>query len=244
MNELVTTILSPKACLDNNLPDHIFMGPGCSQYGYDVGNGVHFGPPGFTSAVFSNGRSCFMGKDMLQPSFDYLKSWIRVYKGKRKLFLFRTCQVHNFYGEEGHNLDEMLEDFLRDALADTGSKNPNMVIRIYADHGDHQHMFRNTTSGDFERHMPLMMNVIPKSIVNNNPEGFEKFKQNTHRLTTPVDFFWTDMGLIGGKMGVDGSPADFGWLVRKIREERTKLKASQPRFKNLGADLFNEEVDK
>lgn len=152
--------------------------------------------------------------------------------------------MHNFYGEEGHSLDEMLEDFLRDTLGETGSENPNLVIRIYSDHGDHQHMVKNTPNGDFERHMPIMINIIPKSIINNNPEGFEKFKQNTHRLTTPIDFFWTDMGLIGGKMDVDGNPTDFSWLVKDIKQERSSLKASQSGFKNLGVDLFNEEVDK
>ena len=106
--------------------------------------------------------------------------------------------VHNFYGETGHSLDNLLEDFLKSILGKSGEKNPNFVIRIYADHGDHQSKFNFTPSGDYEKHLPLMMNILSKDVLGNIPEALNTFKHNTKRLTTPVDFFWTDMALIGG----------------------------------------------
>ncbi len=45
--------------------------------------------------------------------------------------------VHNMFGETGHDLDEMLEEFLREILGDAGEKGENFIVRLYADHGDH-----------------------------------------------------------------------------------------------------------
>lgn len=220
------------------------MGPGCSKYEFGQGNGLEFWGHGFSPAVFSASRSCFMDKLALEPSFDYLKSWIKVYHNKRKMFLFRTCMAHNFYGETSHQLDELLQDFLMDAIGFDGSKNPNMVIRIYSDHGDHQNKYNFTPSGDFEKHFPIMLNILPKSVLAHNPGVESTFKDNTKRLTTPVDFFWTDLGLIGGKINDQGNPSEYGWFVKKVRQERSNLKMGFEEFKNLGNDLLSEEVDK
>ena len=83
-----------------------------------------------------------------------------------------------------------------------------------------------------------MMNIIPKNIINHNQEGFNKFKQNTHRLITPLDLFWTDIGLIGGKKDASDNGVEFGWLVNQVRQERETLKSGQSQFKNIGTDLF------
>ena len=78
-----------------------------------------------------------MDDEMVKPNFDYIKSWLKVYEGKRRYFLFRTCMIHNMFAETAHDLDSMLEEFLRSTLGDAGEKNPNFMIRLYSDHGDH-----------------------------------------------------------------------------------------------------------
>ena len=49
-----------------------------------------------------------------------------------------------------------------------------------------------------------MINLMSKNVLNNNPGNIERFKSNAERLTTPVDFFWMDMGLIGGRLDAEG----------------------------------------
>lgn len=182
-----------------------------------------------------------MDQLMLKPSFEYLKQWVKTYDGKRRYFTFRTCMVHNFWGETGHSLDILLEEFLRDVLGDDGSKNPNFVIRIYSDHGDHQNKYNFSPSGDYEKHLPIMVNILSKNILEKDPLHVEKFTTNRKRLTTPVDFFWTDMGLIGGRKDTDDNDKEYGWLVTRIREERVAKHGTS--FKNIGTDLLNEKID-
>jgi hypothetical protein len=165
------------------------MGPGCSQYEFGFGNGLEFWGPGFSPAVFSAVRSCFMDKIAIEPSFDYLKSWIKVYKNKRKMFLFRTCMVHNFFGETAHKLDELLEDFLIDALGKDGSNNPNMVIRIYSDHGDHI----NPVIGEFhstrvEKIHPVMFTMVPAKFAE---KYHDNLLANEQRLITHLEIYET-----------------------------------------------------
>jgi hypothetical protein len=103
------------SCIDHNSPDHLFMGPACSKY-----NG---GPGGdmtdrrlFSHAWTSASRKCFMGQPLAETNFDYVKDWFRVYAGKRKYFTYRTCMMHNVYGELAHDFDRILESFLIDLL--------------------------------------------------------------------------------------------------------------------------------
>ena len=53
-----------------------------------------------------------MDDDIANLGLRYLKDWLKVYKGKRRYFLYRTCQMHNYYAETSHDMDKMIESFL------------------------------------------------------------------------------------------------------------------------------------
>jgi hypothetical protein len=46
---------------------------------------------------------------------------------------------------------------------------------------------------------------------------------NKFRLTTPVDFFWTDLGIMGGTSNADGEAKKYGWLEDEILDQRKEL---------------------
>jgi hypothetical protein len=70
--------------------------------------------------------------------------------------------MHNYYAETSHDMDDMLERFLVDVLGPEGKNEPNLAVRIYADHGDHSHYIRDSNSGDLDRMSPIMINIVPK----------------------------------------------------------------------------------
>jgi hypothetical protein len=72
-----------------------------------------------------------------------------------------------------------------------------------------------TGAGDLDRHMPTMINLTPKSfLAAYQEEGLEEnFLANSMRLTTSVDQFWTDLGIIGGAEDFNKQSKPYGWLV-------------------------------
>ena len=137
-NDYYDPKMRPDSCVDHESPDHIFLGPSCSMYN----GGVGIAEPKdklnlFAETWGSASRKCFLGEDISKVTLEYLKDWIRVYKGKRKYFTFRTCMMHNMYSELVHDFDTQIEEFLRNVVGIDGNKEPNMIVRIYADPGDH-----------------------------------------------------------------------------------------------------------
>jgi hypothetical protein len=57
-----------------------------------------------------------MDDDISNLGLRYLKDWLNVYKGKRRYYLYWTCQMHNYYGETAHDMDDMLEKFLTEVM--------------------------------------------------------------------------------------------------------------------------------
>jgi hypothetical protein len=128
-------------CVDHEGPDHMFMAPACSKY--NGGPGSDFDKNTLFDYTWGGAsRKCFMGEQLIETGLNYLRDWIKVYDGKRKYFTWRTCLMHNIYGETSHDMDNALETFLIDSFGKDGSKQPNTIIRIYADHGDHQTYFK------------------------------------------------------------------------------------------------------
>jgi phosphoglycerol transferase MdoB-like AlkP superfamily enzyme len=200
----------------------------------------------FSQNWVSNSRRCFMGERITQTNFHYIKKWFDTYKSKRRYLTNRILSMHNNFAEMAHDQDEEVESFLLDLLGADGSKEPNMIVRIYADHGDHQTMFRETPEGDFDRHMPIMLTLIPKNFINAHKDTqlLDNFMHNSKRLTTSIDMFWTDLGIVGGRQNPEGESKPYGWLVKQVRQERSGIfSTGNPEYnQNLGYDLFNERV--
>ena len=189
-----------------------------------------------------------MDDDIANLGLRYLKDWLKVYSGKRRYYLYRTCQMHNYYSETAHDMDTMITNFLTEVLGPQGKKEPNLVLRIYADHGDHTHLIRNTPAGDLDRMMPILINIIPKKFMDYHSDSKleENLLENSRRLTTSPDLFWTDLGLIGGKKGVKDDSKPYGWLVDEVRKSRSQDYVEQKvnDDKNWGYDLLGESVPK
>jgi Protein of unknown function (DUF229) len=185
--------------------------------GSNIGEEINFG-----ASWRSSSKQCFMDDDIANLGLRYLRDWLKVYKGKRRYFLYRNCQMHNYYAETSHDMDQMLENFLIDVLGTQGKKEPNLAIRIYADHGDHTHLARYTKTGDLDRMSPIMINVVPKQFLDYHSDSklTENFTTNSKKLTTSPDLFWTDLGLIGGKKGYNDENKKYGWLVDEVRKSR------------------------
>jgi hypothetical protein len=196
--------------------------------------------------LFAGGRTCFFEKPMTAMGYDYLKSWMKVYKGKRKYYNLRSALNHNNYGEGSHDLDTLTEELLKEIIGEDGSKEPKLIVRIYSDHGNHQNISHYTQSGDYERHLPLQINVYPKKWAEYHKKYKlkENFTHNIHRFATSLDFFWTDLGIFGGTKDIEGNPKKYGWLVDQVRKERLKIfkKSKGWDDQNWGKDLFGEKL--
>jgi hypothetical protein len=233
------------SCSDHELPDHLFFGPTCSKYnnGPGTANSPNYM---FSNNWNSNSRHCFMGEHLAETNFRYVKSFFEAYKGKRKYFTYRTITMHNVYAELSHDFDTILVNFLKDLMGENGSKEPLLVVRFYADHGDHKNLIKLTDSGDLERHMPTMLTAIPKLFLHHHKSEKleETFERNSKRLTTTMDPFWTDLGIIGGRTNPSGEKMPYGWLVNQVREERSKVYQENDPSEDrvVGIDLFGEEV--
>jgi hypothetical protein len=59
-----------------------------------------------------------------------------------------------------------------------------------------------------------MITAIPKSFYAAHPSETleDNFVHNSKRLTTSVDMFWTDLGIIGGQKGFSEEAQPYGWL--------------------------------
>jgi hypothetical protein len=235
-------------CDDHEFPDHVFMSPTCSNYDGGVGGKIFRRAKSFAAGTFSGSRSCFMDKPISQMGFDYLAKWLKVYKGKRRYFTLRASQNHNNYGETAHDEDEILANFLEQVLGSSGEKEENLIVRIYADHGNHQNTIYQFQSGDYERHLPIMMNLFPKKWFKHyESKGVkleENFKWNTRRLSSANDVFWTDLGIIGGTFDANGNTKEYGWLIKQVKEERSALfkKNNGWDSKNWGNDLLGTKL--
>jgi hypothetical protein len=144
-------------CEDRQFADHVFIQPACS--GYDTGS---------TSSSTSNGfrpggRTCFMDQNLPALGFDYARSWLKVYKGKRRLFTYRSAANHNNLGESSHDLDGLMAKFLLDVLGVDGRKEENLIVRVYSGNGDVAGGPYFQSSQVYERHLPIMINLYPKT---------------------------------------------------------------------------------
>lgn len=187
-----------------------------------------------------------MDDDISNLGLRYVKDWLNVYKGKRKFFLYRTLQMHNYYAETAHDMDEMLNNFLSDVMGPQGKNEPKLVVRIFADHGDHTGLMKNTESGYLDKMSPILINMVPKGLLDYHSDSklSENLLKNSKRLTTSPDLFWTDLGIIGGKKGYNGENKQYGWLVDEVRQSRKEeyKKQNVKDDRNWGMDLLGESV--
>ena len=235
------------SCLDPKFPDHVFLQATCSDYDGGVGGKLFNENRNFGPHLMGGGKTCFMEQPLTEMGFKYLRSWMNVYKGKRKYYNWRSALNHNNYGEGSHDLDDSTSAFLKDILGPDGSKAKNLIIRIYSDHGNHQNKMQWTLGGDYERHLPLMMTLYPKAWAEHHKEYKlkETLDYNRQRFSSSMDAFWTDLGIIGGTTDLEGNKKKYGWFTEKVREERKKIYKEVDSWdqKNWGKDVFAERLE-
>jgi hypothetical protein len=70
-----------------------------------------------------------------------------------------------------------------------------------------------------------MINLVPKSWYEHhkNINAKTNMLSNQFRFAAPIDFFWTDMGIIGGTTDTNGNEKPYGWYSEEIRAQRREL---------------------
>ena len=127
--------------IDPSYPDHEFVHPGCD---YNSFQKKSFGFL-YDRGPFSSARKCFMKRDTLEYSFQYMFDFFNTYKEERKYFKLRMIDPHEGTEELTRLIDQQVADMFT-RMIEAGHMD-NTLVHFYSDHGDHMnYLIKDTES--------------------------------------------------------------------------------------------------
>lgn len=94
-------------------------------------------------------------------------------------------------------LDETLLDAFVHVLENSTGNPDNTVILFMSDHGHRTGKFRETFLGFYEYNLPAFYIRLPPSLKQQNPEWYAHLRENSHKLTNPLDLHSTFTDILG-----------------------------------------------
>ncbi|XP_050441596.1 uncharacterized protein LOC126846324 isoform X3 [Adelges cooleyi] len=166
--------------------------------------------------------------------FDYLKSFIKVYRDS-PIFLFSLFNEvsHDFVNTVGViDLDYM--KFLKSTF-DEGLFN-RTVIFVLGDHGNRMDFIRRTKVGTIEDRMPMVTVITPEWVKDKYPSWRESLRENRMRLTSTYDIYATFRHVLSTLNNENASTAIDQGLLDAINDSNVKSHFATP---SAGQSLFN-----
>jgi len=176
---------------DPQLWDHIFVQTACTRQIFRPGEeGSHFK---WRKGSFAPVRNCFMGKDLAEDYAEYVRQFFDVYSGKKKYMKLSLLDAHEFTGDKGKYLDDIILKML--VHLDNKGHLDKTILFMYSDHGDHLlFLGHQTESGSREKYNPFFLTMIPDY----KTAGFvPHILNNRQKISSHFDIFATDFRLLG-----------------------------------------------
>ncbi|CAH1724499.1 unnamed protein product [Aphis gossypii] len=152
--------------------------------------------------------------------FDYLKSFLKVYKDS-PVFLFSLFNEvsHDFVNTVGViDIDYM--QFLKTSLHE-GLFNRTVVF-VLGDHGNRMDFIRRTKVGTIEDRMPMVTVVIPEWVSMKYPSWKESLRDNRMRLTSTYDIYATFRHILSTLNNQNKSTDINEYLLNSIQDQNVK----------------------
>ncbi|OWF55442.1 hypothetical protein KP79_PYT20939 [Mizuhopecten yessoensis] len=139
---------------------------------------------------------CHGNKAKHEIHINYLKSFLKSYKNKRKFSLTWIAAL----AHDDLNYLRLADDQFRDFF-EWSNKNGhlnNTILIFLSDHGSNLNEIRNTVIGRVEERMPIFVIALPPSLKNKYPNLEKILRQNAERLTSHFDTYHTIVDILQG----------------------------------------------
>lgn len=148
----------------------------------------HYGRPFWLEAMKVRDKYCQGSQAVHNISLEYLLSFYREYKDKRKFSLLAMDLCHDDQSALGY-ADEDLKSFIK--KFDEESFSTNTLLIIFGDHGARFAAQRKTIQGKLEERLPFLSLTFPKWFKEKYPDLYINLIHNSKVLTTPFDVYAT-----------------------------------------------------
>jgi len=178
----------PETYLNKSFPegtmDHLMVMPFCHPDAFPLQN-----PYGPFNGPYSIRRRCIGDRHVHSYSLQYAKEFFANYASAGKIATVSFMEGHEGSMEIVAQVDDDLEDFLRNGLGDEAN---NTFIIFVSDHGNHMSpYFLWATGGKIENRLPALFIIAPAWFKERYPTLSENLLANQNRLLTARDIYVT-----------------------------------------------------
>lgn len=178
----------------------------------------HYSRPFWLEALKIKDDYCLGSQAVHNISLEYLLSFYRGYKEKRKFAIIAINICHDDQNALGY-ADEDLKSFIKKFDEESFLKNTLLVI--FGDHGARFSVQRKTIQGKLEERLPYLSLTAPKWFTEKYPDLYTNLIHNSKVLTTPFDVYATLRHILSYPSYPSGITTGQSLLNRIDKENRT-----------------------
>uniref|UniRef100_A0AC35GA97 Uncharacterized protein n=1 Tax=Panagrolaimus sp. PS1159 TaxID=55785 RepID=A0AC35GA97_9BILA len=128
-------------------------------------------------------KFCYDSFSIHKLQFQYSKSFLQEYKGKRKFLWQWLTEVSHDYLNTVGVVDEDFVQFLTEIQPNFN----NSIVIVFSDHGNRYDSIRETVIGRLESRLPFLSIKLPEWFSKKYPKMEENLKANSKVLTSHFD---------------------------------------------------------
>ncbi|XP_032229023.2 uncharacterized protein LOC5504802 [Nematostella vectensis] len=174
----------------------------------------HFGRPFW----LATSGLCCGGQPQVRLQFNYLKSFIQAYPGRRKFGYTFLCDIGHRRVNTLSAADLEFLTFLKTAKEENLFNETLLIIN--SDHGPRFGEIRFTNQGKMEERMPFLSVYIPEWFKKKFPKLAENLQRNTNVIISPYDLHATFLDLMDFPSNTTSNTYGTS-LLRKLALNRT-----------------------